>query len=326
MVHSVKNRNKLSKAKSALKKRKKSLARLAARQAKEMVEITLPFVSLGDLRERWRQKETPLDLCLSEKISRFKRIKIPRDKPLCIRGSDGGLLMYGVALNEPEMVNGLFESIKALPPPKHYKFKGKKRSDYLTQHLTVWAKYNLVPFLSKEFKDNQKTAKAFFEKNKLLFSKMSAILGQCAPGVFEQFQTYPLPNGLDRLCGAWLGCAINNGGNNPNQTNVHRDASEALYGYSGLISCGDYRKGGLILWDLEIILETEAGDAVIFQDAVIRHSNEEAEGNRSSVVCFTQENVYNYWNRQYGMKLRRKDRKKKKIRKVVDGRIAKKAS
>ena len=108
MVRSVKNRNKRSKAKSALKKRKKSLARLGARQAKEMVEIKLPFVSLGDLRERWRQKETPLDPCLSEKISRFKRIKIPRDKPLCIRGSDGGLLMYGVALNEPEMVNGMY--------------------------------------------------------------------------------------------------------------------------------------------------------------------------------------------------------------------------
>src|ERR1700694_720809 len=75
MVHSVKNCNKLSKSKSALKKRKKSLARLGARQAKEMVEIKLPFMSLGDLRERWRQKETPLDPCLSKKISRFKRIK-----------------------------------------------------------------------------------------------------------------------------------------------------------------------------------------------------------------------------------------------------------
>ena len=64
-------------------------------------------------------------------------------------------------------------------------------------------------------------------------------------------------------------------------------------------------------------METEPGDVVIFQDAVISHSNEEAQGNRSSVVCFTQENVYSYWNREYNMKLRRKERKRKRSGKVV---------
>jgi len=164
--------------------------------------------------------------------------------------------------------------------------------------------------MSREYLDAQEEADKFFEDNKEVFSRMSAILAQCASGVFKQFQTYPLPDGVKRLCGAWLGCAINKGGNNPNQTNRHRDASEAQYGYSGLISCGDYRRGGLILWELEIVIETEPGDVIIFPDAVITHSNEKARGIRSSVVCFTQENVYNYWNRRYNMKLRRKERRK----------------
>jgi hypothetical protein len=306
-----------------LKKRTETLSKLAARQQMNMVEMVLSHVSLGDLRRRWRQQETPLDPYLREKIKKFKRIKIPKDKPIRICGSDGGMLVYGVALNEPELVNTLFESIKALPMPKHYIFKGKKRSDYLTRHFTIWAKYSLTPFLSKEYLDDPEAAQEFFMKNEKVFRRMSAILGQCAPGVFQRFQTYPLPNGLRRLSGAWLGCAINNGGNNANQTNVHRDASEALYGYSGLISCGDYHGGGLILWELEIILETEPGDVVIFQDAVINHGNEEAEGNRSSVVCFTQENVYNYWNREYNMKLQRKEQKRKRVERVVKGRIVK---
>ena len=323
MVHSVKQRKQRERAKITLKKRTERLSKLAAHQEQKVVEMVLPYVALGDLRRRWRQKETPLHPYLHAKVEKFKRIKIPKDKPIRIHGSDGGLLAYGVALNEPELIDTLFESIKALPKPRHYRLKGKKRSEYLSRHLTVWAKYSLTPFISKEFLDNREVAEDFFEKNKEVFRRMSAILGQCAPGVFQQFQTYPLPEGLRRFCGAWLGCAVNNGGNNPNQTNIHRDASEAQYGYSGLVSCGDYRGGGLILWELEIILETEPGDVVIFQDAVISHSNEEAEGNRSSVVCFTQENVYSYWNRRYNMKLRRKERKKKKRGKVVKGRIVK---
>jgi len=301
----------------------KALAKLSSHQTEEAVELTLPYVALGDLRRRWRQKETLLHSALLRKVDKFKRIKIPKDKPLCISGSDGGLLVYGVALNDKELVDSLYQSIQKAPTPKHYKFKGKKRSDYQSWHWTGWAKYSLDPFMSKEYLDAQEEADKFFEDNEEVFHRMSAILGQCAPGVFKQFQTYPLPDGVRRLCGAWLGCAINKGGNNPNQTNKHRDASEAQYGYSGLVSCGNYRRGGLVLWELEMVLETEPGDVVIFPDAIITHSNEPAKGTRSSVVCFTQENVYSYWNRKYNMRLRRKERKKQKISRVNGGKVAK---
>jgi hypothetical protein len=323
MVHSVKNRKKKENKMRRLGMRAKALAKLVSHQTEGAVEITLSYVALGDLRRRWRQKETPLHSALLRKVSKFKRIKIPKNKPLRISGSDGGLLVYGVALNDKELVDSLYESIQKAPTPKHYKFKGKKRSDYQSWHWTGWAKYSLKPFMSKEYLDAQEEADKFFEDNEEVFHRMSAILGQCAPGVFKQFQTYPLPDGVRRLCGAWLGCAINKGGNNPNQTNKHRDASEAQYGYSGLVSCGNYRRGGLVLWELEMVLETEPGDVVIFPDAVITHSNEQAKGTRSSVVCFTQENVYSYWNRKYNMRLRRKERKKQKISRVNGGKVAK---
>ena len=61
----------------------------------EVVEITLGYVALGDLRKRWRQKETRLHPALLKKLDKFKRIKIEKDKPLHISGSDGGVLVYG---------------------------------------------------------------------------------------------------------------------------------------------------------------------------------------------------------------------------------------
>ena len=306
-----------------LKKRAKALAKLVSHYKEEILEMKLSYIALGDLRRRWRQKETPLHSALLHKSNKFKWIKIPKDKPLRISGSDGGLLVYGVALNDKELIDNLYESIQETPTSKHYIFKGKKRSEYQSWHWTWWAKYSLEPFMSREYLDAREEADKFFEDNKEVFSRMSGILGQCAPGIFKRFQTYPLSDGVKRLCGAWLGCAINKGGNNPNQTNRHRDASEAQYGYSGLISCGDYQQGGLILWELEIVLEMEPGDVMIFPDAVITHSNEKAKGARSSVVCFTQENVYSYWNRKYNMKLRRKERKKKKVHRVDRGKVVK---
>ena len=83
---------------------------------------------------------------------------------------------------------------------------------------------------------------------------------------------------------------------------------------NSMISCGDYTGGELILYDLEIILELKAEDMIVFQDAVIHHNNNPAQGNRCSVMAFTQENVYNYWNRKYNMILRRKERKKSELK------------
>ena len=130
MVHSVKNRKKREKKMRTLKKRAKHLAKLGSHHKEGMLEMKLPYVALGDLRRRWRQKETPLYPALLRKLKKFKRIKIPKDKTVRISGSDGGLLVYGVALNDKELVDNLYESIQEAPTPKHYIFKGKKRSDY----------------------------------------------------------------------------------------------------------------------------------------------------------------------------------------------------
>ena len=66
---------------------------------------------------------------------------------------------------------------------------------------------------------------------------------------------------------------------------------------------------GLILYELELILELKPHDILIFPDVLINHSNKAIEGERHSIVAFTQENVYNYWAKEYNLTLKRKMRK-----------------
>src|SRR5271163_1984046 len=134
MVHSVKNRKRKKKKMKKLRKRAERLIKLAPHQMNELVEMTLSYVALENLRRRWRQKETPLHLALLKKLDKFKRIKIQKDKALRISRSDDGLLIYCVALNDKVLIDNLYESIQAASMPKHYIFKGKKRSEYKSWH------------------------------------------------------------------------------------------------------------------------------------------------------------------------------------------------
>src|SRR5947199_9081879 len=155
MIHSKQSRRKREKKKRNLELRIKALEKLAKRQLNNVHEISLSFVSLGDLRARWKSHRYKLDAKLLTKVSSFRKIKIERDESLCIRGWDNGLLVYGLHVNESLLVEDLYESIQALPEPKHYVYRGEKRSDYMTSHLCVWAKYSSKPFLSREYLDHK---------------------------------------------------------------------------------------------------------------------------------------------------------------------------
>src|SRR5205814_9731582 len=114
-------------------------------------------------------------------------------------------LVYGVHINQPLLVDDLYQSIQALPKPKHYVYRGEKRSEYMTWHFCVWAKYSSEPFLSREYLDSQEQADNFFQTNKKLFDCMSGLLG---PWSFQTISTISITKwigtsvwSLVRLCG-----------------------------------------------------------------------------------------------------------------------------
>jgi len=313
MPHSIKKRKQRLHHKKTLDHRIKDIHRLAAKHKADSHVITLPNVALGDLRRQFNPKNQGWDglhPAIKRMVSKFKRYSLDSSRPLIIKASDGGLLLVRTHLNDPAMLNQMAADIQTFPPPKNYKFKGIKRSDYMVWHLGTWAPYSKVCMVSRELRDLKQLGFEFLSKYSDVWTQMSRVLGQYAPGIFKQFQLYPLNEPCERFCGAWAECVVNNGGNNPNQTEAHRDVKESQYGYSCVLSFGDYTGGALVLFELGIIVEMEPGDLLLFPDSLITHCNEPAEGNRMSIVTFTQENVCDYWHRTYNMKLRRQLRSK----------------
>lgn len=323
MALSVRKAKQIMQHRRALNRKVKDLKRQAQKAEANTDSITLQTVSLGDLRRRFKHTHKPLHPAVIRQVPSYRRFQSDPNRRLMIYGSDGGLLVARQRLNDPEAVEDLFQSIQALPPTKERRNRGIYRGDYDARHYGVWASYSKTTFVTRETKDDKEHAPAFIKKNTRIFNCLSQFLGEVAPQTFKEYQLYPISPGTERQFGAFLACVINNGGNSPDETKPHRDVREAIYGYSGLIACGHYTGGALILYDLNIIIELEPGDMLIFPDSLIHHSNEPAVGERCSVVAFTQENVYDFWYRNYGMKLRRQTRRSKKktkdkIRKTKD--------
>jgi len=246
-----------------------------------------------------------------ESQNKFPRYPIDTTRPLEIYGSDGGLLAVRSTLVDPSAINELAKAVDRLPVPKNYKFRGINRSEYKTVHYGTWAAYSPKCMVTRELRDAGDAGLEFLDSQKPIFNEMSRLLGQYAPGVFKKLQLYPVNEPAKRFVGAWMACAVNNGGNHPNQTEAHRDVKESQYGYSCVIAAGDFKGGAIVLYELGVIVDMGPGDMLLFPDALITHRNEAADGHRISIVAFTQENVYDYWHREYNMKLPRQEAKKR---------------
>lgn len=324
MTHSNKKRSKLDRLKRELKQRIKNLAKLKKKHFKNAYDIHLPGVSLGDLRNRWTLKQTEVHPAVLRQVPNFIWLPSDPDRPVLIYGSDGGLLAARIRMKRPDLIQKLSDTVDALPTDiKHYKFKGVPRGEYQTRHLGIWAPYMTSPKYTAEHRAKKAEHDKFLEDNRELFYNMTGLFGQLAPGAFKEFMRYPLDGKQELPCGGWASCVVNNGGNNPNQTEIHRDVKESRYGYSCVVSCGDYTDGDMILYELGYILEIVPGDLVMFPDSLIRHNNRPAEGHRKSVVTFTQENVFDFWHREYRMVLKKhiasdKQKQKKKKQKELE--------
>ena len=277
-------------------------------------------VTLGELRANYTPHHKAIPPELLANVHKFQRIKSDPNRPLFIYGKDGGLIAVRTTLDDPEIIKTLTASLQALPGRTNLKFRGVDRGSYSTRHLTVWCAYAKKPFISRELKDDEAANLEFLNANQKLWTKLSDILGQISPSTYKAFLRYPLPKELKRFCTAWAGCVVNLGDKDPVQTKPHRDVKESIFGFSCVVPAGNYSGGDLILYDLEMIIELAPGDVFMFPDSLIHHANEDVTGGeRSSIVAFTQENMFHYWKRKYGFVNNKDKRKNKsKSKKVLD--------
>jgi hypothetical protein len=225
-------------------------------------------------------------------------------------------------MQDGQLVEDLLKQIECLPAvTKKHRSKGIVRGKNEDRHYGIWCPYSKVPFKTSEQRLDGEAATAFLKSGSKIWKEMTDLLGAMAPHVFIDYQRYPIigKNGvrLERECGAWSACVVNRGGIDSEAGNVHRDVKESQYGYSCIVCCGNYTGGDLILWDLGIKIELRPGDLFLFPDSLIHHSNEAVKGTRHSVVVFTQENMYDYWHRDFGMNLKRHTKSNKKSKKEI---------
>jgi len=319
MPHSKTKRSKVSKHLHSISSHLRKLKKLHERHLHKAKVIHHKSVSLGELRANFTPHHKVIPKKLLENVKSFKRIKSDPSCPLFIYGKDGGLIAYRTSLNDSEIINTLTKSLKALPQRTNHQFRGIDRGKYSTRHLTVWCAYAKRPFISRELKEDEEANMQFLNANLKLWNRLSDILGQISPSTYKQFLRYPLPGQLKRFCTAWAGCVVNLGDKDPVQTKPHRDVKESIFGFSCVVPAGNYTGGSLILYDLQMVIELCPGDIFMFPDSLIHHANEDISGERSSIVAFTQENMFHYWKRRYGF-VNHKDKRKSKTnsRKVIE--------
>ena len=64
----------------------------------------------------------------------------------------------------------------------------------------------------------------------------------------------------------------------------------------------EFTGGGLILWELQAVVELGRGDLFLFSDHLLNHSNERVYGTRHSVVAFMEDRVWTWMQKMYEFK------------------------
>jgi hypothetical protein len=75
-------------------------------------------------------------------------------------------------------------------------------------------------------------------------------------------------------------------------TSSHLDFGDS--GYNCIVPWVEYTRGGLVLWQLEMIVELEPGDAFFFMGSLIAHNVGEIKGLWNNIDLFCHKNVLSW--------------------------------
>jgi len=268
-------------------------------------------ISLNTLRRKYEQyqnfKKTPQWVKNRHAAGKFRRVKAT-DRPAVLRLKDGGIVGYRVPAHFVDEslrhVQNLEEWVVEQSESRIQKRADGTRGVDCVRRYAYWVKYDPagVPKLSQDYIRDGEKAADFFERSQLLWDRAVELFPKHhLPKIFRDLGQYELPAGQKRLCGLWMGCAVNVGSENePVETLPHRDVQGFLHGMSCLCPFGMYSGGGVVLWELAAVVELNRGDLFFFMDHLLNHSNEKAYGARHSVVAFTEHRVWDWTQRKYG--------------------------
>jgi hypothetical protein len=267
-------------------------------------------ICFGTLRQKYIKNQNfevvPDPITAKYKDGQFRRI-VSRSGPIILRGKDGGIFGYRVPAilvsEDGSHIEGLLKWVAEFGPSLPEQ-KDEKRNIKCVRRYGHWVKYNKGGDLKEtgDYRKDGLVAKKFFEYTSLFWNCIRESFPQhCLGRVFRDLTQYDLNLGQKRMCGLWTVCAINVAVNgNPVETTPHRDLQGFFRGMSCLCPFGNFVGGDLILWELEAVVELKSGDLFFFTDHLINHSNETADGQRNSVVAFTEDKTWSWMQKMYG--------------------------
>jgi|HubBroStandDraft_2_1064218.scaffolds.fasta_scaffold69967_2 hypothetical protein len=272
-----------------VKNRTKKVLKLWQHKQKGMVYTTsqVTYVQLKEDR-KGRQKEV-LEGAKEGDINTFTVIK-SHEKHHAIIDERGVILGYRYRI-KPELLKTLEETTADLP---HTGVNAGKRGNYPTRHYTVWRDYSKEPYESADYRKELPASKEWCDKNRELFEYLSDGLRMISPMTYVRYggaRPYlQARHNLQPLCGIWFGVAINE--QVTGSTSTHLDFGDS--GFNCVVPWGEYKGGSLVLWQLEMIMELEPGDAFFFMGSLIAHNVGEIEGVRNSIDLFCHTNVLSW--------------------------------
>jgi hypothetical protein len=261
-------------------------------------------VRLGELRRKFVNKQYfagDLDTAKARyNAGLFRRI-VSRDRPTLLQTAEGknGVVGYRVPAR---LIDEHLMHVQGLESwANEFKYTlprqmDKKRNVYCVRRYGHWVKYDKKGELKAtgDYRRDGDIAARFFQDTSIFWRRIRDYFpkSHCSR-VFRDLTQYDLGAGQERMCGPWTTCAVNIAADDiPVEASLHRDVLCFLHGLSCLCPFGEFKGGGLILWELEAVIELERGDLFFFPDHLINHSNEKVDGMRNSVVAFMQDKTW----------------------------------
>ncbi|OBT38905.1 hypothetical protein VE00_10779 [Pseudogymnoascus sp. WSF 3629] len=214
-----------------------------------------------------------------------------------IKDQSGVTVAYRLRL--PTKLSARLCESEALIPP--VKASSHARGETSNRHWAVWKPYMPMPCYSSEYvRDRFQGGDEWLQENSGLFQYLSdVVLRNLNPLMYDKFRGVraSLPPGLEPLCGAWLGCAINQGQTNDGKP--HIDTNDYAFGYNVVTTWGTFTSSRLLLWQVSQSIELQPGDAVLFFGRLFTHNAINIVGGERNVVdAFCHSNIFSWHAKQ----------------------------
>lgn len=240
--------------------------------------------------------------------------------PVRIQDKAGNVLAYRIRI-PLEYTQALATSESLIPA---IGAKEHARGTTQSRHWAIWMAQQGVPCLSTDFiRDNESSSRKprdWLEANKGLFKYLSDIvLRNIDAKMYSKFTSLQplLSDELQPLCGAWAGCAINQG--QTTDGTPHIDNSDFKFGLNVVTGWGDFTTSKLLLWQLGVAIEFQPGDAVLFLGRLFTHNAADIQGGERNIVnCFTHSTVFT-WARKAIEKKKKENKDKQMKEKESEG-------